>query len=70
MASTAFALEDARKSVLENGFFCMDDAMVGEHVLEMERREFPFSSEYGLEFCKISVIHDTVGKGMRYPYVY
>lgn len=59
MASPVFALVDARKSVLEDGFFSMDDSVVGEHVLGMQQKDFPFASEYGLEFCKLNVLDDT-----------
>jgi len=62
MALTTFALVDARKSILEDGFLSMDDSVVGEHVLEMQQRDFPFASEYGLEFCKLNLLDDTVGK--------
>ena len=70
MASTTFALADARKSILEDGFFSMNDSVVGEHVLEMQQRDFPFVSEYGLEFCKLNFLDDTVGKGERCFYGY
>jgi hypothetical protein len=70
MALTAFALVDARKSVLEDGFFSMDDSVVGEHVLEMQQKDFLFASEYGLEFCKVNVLGDTVGKRERCSYSY
>jgi hypothetical protein len=44
----------------------MDDSVVGEHVL-MLQKDFPFTSEYGLEFCKLNVLDDKVGKGERIP---
>lgn len=61
MASTTFVLENARKSILEDGFFLINDSVVGEHVLEMQQKEFPFSLEYGLDFCKLNVLDNTVG---------
>ena len=67
MASTTFALVDARKSILEDRFFPMYDSVVGEHVLEMEQKDFPFASEYGLEFCKLNFLDDTVSKGKDVP---
>jgi hypothetical protein len=70
IASTTFALVDARKSVLENGFFSIDDLVVGEHVLEMQQKDFPFALEYGLEFCKLNVLGDTVSKGEKCSYSY
>jgi hypothetical protein len=70
MASTTFALVDVKKSILEDGFFSMDDLVVGEHVLEIQQKEFPFALEYGLEFCKLNVLNDTVGKRERCSYSY
>jgi len=70
MASTKFALVDAKKSILEDGFFFMDDSVVGEHVLEMQQKDFPFVSEYGLEFCKLNVLNNTVGKREKCSYSY
>jgi hypothetical protein len=70
MASTTFTLVDAKKSILEDGFFSIDDSVVGEHVLEIEQKDFPFVSEYGLEFCKLNFLDDIVSKGERYLYSY
>ncbi|OAA38528.1 hypothetical protein ISF_09886 [Cordyceps fumosorosea ARSEF 2679] len=42
----------ACKALDEEGLFDMQDLLIGEHILEMERRRFHFSSEYGLEFCR------------------
>jgi hypothetical protein len=53
----------AGKLVLEDGFFSMDDSVVGEHVLEMQQKDFSFASEYGPEFCKLI-------KGERCSYGY
>jgi hypothetical protein len=61
---------DARKSVLEDGFFSMDDSVVGEHVLEMQQKDLPFTSKYGLEFCKLNVLDDTVSIGGKCSYGY
>ena len=69
MALTTFALMDVRKSILEDGFFSIDDLVVGEHVLEMQQKDFPFALEYGLEFYKLNVLNDTVGKGKDVPIV-
>jgi len=52
MASSRFELDIAQRSLLEEGFFDFDDSLVGERVLDMENRGFPYLTEYGLEFCK------------------
>lgn len=52
MASTAFQLDVARRTLLEEGFFDLNDSTVGDRVLEMERRGFPYLTEYGMDFCK------------------
>ncbi|EFZ02026.1 hypothetical protein X797_010919 [Metarhizium robertsii] len=58
MASTTFSLEVAEKALEENGFFDLEDPAMGEYVEQMERRSFPFVSEYGLDFCKERVLDD------------
>ncbi|KAF4637410.1 hypothetical protein G7Y89_g675 [Cudoniella acicularis] len=58
MASTTFSVEDARKSILEDGFFCVEDPVVGERVLEIAEKGSPLLSEEGLEFCKLNVLDD------------
>ncbi|KAK4107107.1 hypothetical protein N656DRAFT_720756 [Canariomyces notabilis] len=52
--------EDARKSILEDGFFLVRDPQIGERVKEMEGKGFPYASEYGLDFCKVNVLDDRV----------
>ena len=61
MASTTFSVEDARKSILADGFFGVEDPMVGERVLEIAEKGSPLLSEEGLEFCKLNVLNDEVG---------
>jgi hypothetical protein len=70
MALTTFALIDTSKSILEDGFFSIDNSVVGEYILEMEQKDFPWISEYGLDFCKLNFLNNTVGKGERYSYTY
>jgi len=59
MASTTFSIEDAKKSILEEGFFDLNDSVVGKPIQEMEQEGFPFFTEYGLDFCKKYVLDDT-----------
>jgi hypothetical protein len=68
MALTTFSLESARNSILEDGFFDLKDSAVGEYMLEMEQKGFPFFSEYGLDFCKQHVLDDAVSR-MKYSMV-
>ncbi len=56
IASTVMALsqvsqEAAEQALLEDGYFCWEDASAGDRVMEMEKKKFPYYSEYGLEFC-------------------
>lgn len=60
MASTTFSVEDARKSILEDGFFCVEDPVVGERVLEIAKKGSPLLSKEGLEFCKLNVLNNEV----------
>ncbi|EED23191.1 hypothetical protein TSTA_066400 [Talaromyces stipitatus ATCC 10500] len=52
MASTALTVDVARKSLLEKGYFDLNDSTVGDRVLEMEKQGFPYLTEYGMDFCK------------------
>lgn len=68
MASTAFKLDVARRSLLEEGFFDLNDSTVGDRVLEMEMRGFPYLTEYGMDFCKQFAFDEV--SGMRHFYDY
>ncbi|PSN58808.1 hypothetical protein BS50DRAFT_580453 [Corynespora cassiicola Philippines] len=46
MASTAFSLEAPMKTLYEEGFLDLDDPKVGELVLEVEQRGFPYVSDF------------------------
>lgn len=60
MASTAFSLEAALKSLREDGFVDLYDSDLGELVFEMEQRGFPYLSPYGLDYCDRYVLKDAV----------
>ena len=36
----------------EKGFLELDDLTVGDRISEMEKRGFPYLTEYGMDFCK------------------
>ena len=58
MASTAFSLEVAKcLSERGPGYSELQDSVVGDSVLEMEKRDFVFFTEYGLDFCKQHVLN-------------
>lgn len=57
-----FSIEDAKSSLLKDGFYYLvDTERPGENV-DMEQDDFALSSEYGLDFCKRKVLDDTVGR--------
>ena len=60
IASTTLSVEDARKSILEDGFLCVEDPMVRGRVLEIAEKGSPLLSEEGLEFFKLNVPDDEV----------
>jgi hypothetical protein len=62
MASTPFSLEVAKRCLDRDGFFDLEDSAMGEYVLGMEQRGFPYISEYGLDFCKKRVLDDAVSR--------
>lgn len=64
MASTTSPAEDPRKSILEDGVFCVEDPVVGKRVDEIAQKGFPFKTEDGLDFCKLNALDDKVSKEM------
>jgi hypothetical protein len=60
MALTEFSLEEAFKSLSEDGYFDFNDREVGELVSEMEHNGFRFLSLYGLDYCERNVLKNTV----------
>ncbi|KAI8710401.1 hypothetical protein NCS52_01576700 [Fusarium sp. LHS14.1] len=60
MASTTLSLEVVMKSIVDEGFFGLKDSAIGEDILEMERKGFPYFSEYGLDFCKRHVLNERI----------
>ena len=47
-----FSLDVAKRSLVEESFLDLDESVVGEHVLEMEKKGFPYPTEYSLDFLK------------------
>jgi hypothetical protein len=63
MASTAFSEELANECLSEQGlgFFNLKDSVVGDGVREMEKRDFVFGTEDGLEFGKQHILNSVRG---------
>ncbi|KAF5020424.1 hypothetical protein F66182_7551 [Fusarium sp. NRRL 66182] len=59
MASNTFASEDAIKAIAENGFYHVQDPMIGRRISDMEENRFQFSttSTAALQFYRENV-HD------------
>jgi hypothetical protein len=57
MESTAFELDTAIKSIAEHGFYPVQDLVIGQQILEMERNKHQFStsSAPGLRFYKNNI---------------
>lgn len=51
MASTTFELEIARQSLRDDGLYILSDMQIGDRIADMERKKFPYLTEFGLEFC-------------------
>jgi hypothetical protein len=71
MESETFSLDEAKRSLLEEGFADMYDPEVGEHVWAFERREFPFCTEVGMDFLMQQILCNPVRRGeMNYSGVF
>lgn len=55
---TMFSPETAQRALLDQGFVDLEDATVGDVVLEMERRDFPYLTPFGLKYCKQHILDD------------
>lgn len=55
-----FSPETAQRVLLDEGFVDLEDATVGDIVLEMERRDFPYLTPFGLKYCKEHILEDEV----------
>jgi len=61
MALTAFKLDIVRRSLLEEGFFDLNDLTVSDRVLEIERRGFLYRTEYSIDFYKQFTFNEVSG---------
>jgi hypothetical protein len=57
---TMFSLETAQRALLDDGFVDLEDATVGNVVLEMERRNFPYLTPFGLKYYKQHILENEV----------
>lgn len=55
--------EQKRNAILENGFFFLDDAVVGQSMERMDEEGIPLASAGGFLFCKANVLENPVSKG-------
>jgi hypothetical protein len=58
--------QDIRKAIDDHGFFCVKDAIMGQHIEEMENDGTPFASVGGLRFCKVNVLDNSVSTDRFY----
>lgn len=47
---------DTAKALFEDGFLNLNDSTIGKCVDDYEQRGFPYSTEYGLDFCKEHIV--------------
>jgi len=63
MASiTSLSADDVQRLFSQDAVFYVEDPVVGERVVEMQKKGFPIESADGLDFCKQNVLDDTVCK--------
>lgn len=64
MATPTFSLEDAINAIAEDGFFHIQDPLVGQGILDMERNKHQFStkSQAGLQFYRDNVLGSEVSR--------
>jgi hypothetical protein len=64
MATPTFSLEDAMNAIAEDGFYHVQDPLVGQGILDMERNKHQFStkSEAGLQFYRDNILGSEVSR--------
>lgn len=55
-----FSLEDAKRSLSEDGYVEWKDSNVGDIVSQLEERRFAYMSRWGLDYCDDHVFNDIV----------
>lgn len=60
MAAGAFTAEAAARALFEDGICNLNEPDIGTRVHEYEQKHFPYSTEYGLDFCKQQVVMNSV----------
>lgn len=72
MASTTFALEDAIKAIAENGFYHIQDSIVGRRILDMEenKQQFSTTSMAGLQFYRDNVRNNEVNQLQKWLFIH
>jgi hypothetical protein len=51
MASTIYSVEVAKETLFKHSFLDWKDLTVRDGIQEIEKKDFEFFSEYGLDFC-------------------
>lgn len=59
-----FVLDIVEGFFFKDGFLVFDDLLVGEGIVEMEKRGFLYFMDYGLDFCEEFVFDEV----KRYSY--
>lgn len=66
MEPDTFSLDVAEKTLHEQGFLQWEAPAVGNDILELERKGFPYWTEEGLEFCNKHVLHEAVSRSSSF----
>lgn len=63
MSTTPFPLDAAAASLRgEEGLYVLDEPRIGDRILELERRGFPYFTHFGLEFCQQFALDEVSGQ--------
>jgi hypothetical protein len=56
------SIQRTKQDILEQGFSCHLDPVIGERVDAIAQKGFPFKTEEGLDFCKLNTVDDEVSR--------
>ena len=57
---SAAYIDEAKEHLYRDGFFELDDSSIGDNISELQRRGFPFHSEWALDWTKSHILDDLV----------
>jgi hypothetical protein len=63
---TSELLEEARQSILNKGFWALEDADIGKRLDEIVTHGYRLKTEEGLDLCRVAVLERKVSNSVTF----